>query len=90
MRPRQRVQLDALAGEAEQRGQQRERGEHRDGHDRRRRRRRGPARTLTPMSSMPSSEMTTVVPANSTDRPAVSMAMAIDSRTSWPAWSCSR
>ena len=42
------------------------------------------------MSSMPSSEMTTVVPANRTDRPAVSMAMPTDSRTVWPAWSCSR
>ena len=44
----------------------------------------------TPMSSMPSSEMTTVMPANSTERPAVSMAIATDSRTVWPAWSCSR
>jgi hypothetical protein len=49
-----------------------------------------PCTKLTPMSSMPNSEITTVVPANSTDRPAVSMAMAIDSRTVWPLWSCSR
>ena len=34
--------------------------------------------------------MTTVMPANSTERPAVSMAIVIDSRTVWPAWSCSR
>ena len=44
----------------------------------------------TPMSSMPSNEMTTVIPAKRTERPAVSMAMLIDVRTSWPAWSCSR
>ena len=43
-----------------------------------------------PMRSMPSTETTTVAPANSTARPAVSMAMATDSRTVWPAWSCSR
>ena len=43
-----------------------------------------------PMSSMPSSEITTVTPANTTERPAVSMAIATDSRPSWPAWSCSR
>ena len=43
-----------------------------------------------PMSSMPSSEITTVAPANTTERPAVSMAMPIDSRTSCPACSCSR
>ena len=35
-----------------------------------------------PISSMPSSEMTTVAPANTTERPAVSMAMPTDSRTS--------
>ncbi len=44
----------------------------------------------TPIRSMPRREMTTVMPANSTERPAVSMAMPTDSRTSWPAWSCSR
>ena len=49
-----------------------------------------PCTNATPMSSMPSSEITTVMPANSTDRPAVSMAMPMDSRTSWPVWSCSR
>ncbi len=40
-----------------------------------------PVTKVTPMRSMPSSEMTTVVPANSTDRPAVSRAMPMDSRT---------
>ena len=44
----------------------------------------------TPMSSMPSSEMTTVTPANRTERPAVSMAILTESRTLWPARSCSR
>ena len=34
-------------------------------------------RTPTSMTSMPSSEMTTVVPANRTARPAVSMATAV-------------
>ena len=43
-----------------------------------------------PMKSMPNSEMTTVAPANTTERPAVSIAMPIDSRMSWPACSCSR
>ena len=43
-----------------------------------------------PMKSMPNRETTTVAPANTTDRPAVSMAMPIDSRISWPACSCSR
>jgi hypothetical protein len=33
------------------------------------------------MISMPRSEITTVVPAKSTERPAVSMAVATDSRT---------
>ena len=40
-----------------------------------------PVTKATPMTSMPSSEITTVVPANSTERPAVSMAMTTDSRT---------
>ena len=44
----------------------------------------------TPITSMPSSEITTVNPANRTDRPAVSMATCTDSRTVCPAWSCSR
>jgi hypothetical protein len=42
------------------------------------------------MSIMLSSEITTVQPAKTTDRPAVSMAVVTDSRTVWPAWSCSR
>ena len=42
------------------------------------------------MVQRPSSEITTVRPANTTDRPAVSMAMATDSRDVCPAWSCSR
>ena len=49
-----------------------------------------PVTNVTPMTSMPSSEITTVNPANRTDRPAVSMAIVTDSRTVWPAWSCSR
>ena len=49
-----------------------------------------PCTNVTPMTSMPSSEMTTVNPAKSTERPAVSMAIWTDSRTVWPAWSCSR
>ena len=36
---------------------------------------------LTPIRSMPSSEITTVMPAKVTARPEVSMAMAIDSST---------
>ncbi len=43
-----------------------------------------------PMNSIPKSEMTTVAPANTTERPAVSMAMPTDSRTVCPACSCSR
>ena len=35
-----------------------------------------------PMRSIPRSEITTVAPAKTTERPAVSIAMAIDSRTS--------
>ena len=49
-----------------------------------------PDTKVMPISSMPSSEMTTVVPANSTERPAVSCAIATDSRTVWPPCSCSR
>ncbi len=49
-----------------------------------------PPTNPTPISSMPSKEMATVAPANTTERPAVSIAMPIDSRISWPAWSCSR
>jgi hypothetical protein len=49
-----------------------------------------PCTKPTPISSMPSREMTTVMPAKSTERPAVSMAIWMDSRTSWPVWSCSR
>ena len=37
-----------------------------------------PVMKLTCMTSMPSSEITTVVPANSTARPAVSMAMTVE------------
>ena len=35
-----------------------------------------------PMRNIPKSEITTVAPANTTERPAVSIAMPIDSRTS--------
>jgi hypothetical protein len=44
----------------------------------------------TLMTSMPSTEMTTVMPAKTTERPAVSSAIPIDSRIVWPVWSCSR
>ena len=40
-----------------------------------------PVTKLTPMINMPISEMTTVVPANTTARPAVSMAIDVASRT---------
>ena len=49
-----------------------------------------PLTRSTPMRSMPSREMTTVAPAKVTARPEVSMAMATDSPTVWPARSCSR
>jgi hypothetical protein len=39
---------------------------------------------LTPITSMPSREMTTVVPAKVTARPAVSIAMDVESSTLWP------
>ena len=52
--------------------------------------RASPFTKVTRTSSRPTSEMTTVVPANRTERPAVSMAMATDSRTVCPACSCSR
>jgi hypothetical protein len=39
---------------------------------------------------MPSREMTTVPPAKTTDRPAVSLAVRIDSRIVCPLWSCPR
>jgi hypothetical protein len=39
---------------------------------------------LTPITSMPSSEITTVVPAKVTARPAVSRAMDVESATEWP------
>ena len=44
----------------------------------------GPFRSPMPSVSMPSSATTTVVPANSTERPAVSIAVSVDSRTSAP------
>ena len=46
----------------------------------------GPSPNSVPVAS----EITTVNPAKSTERPAVSIAICTDSRTSWPAWSCSR
>ena len=49
-----------------------------------------PVTNVTPMISIPSSEMTTVRPANVTARPDVSIAIAMDSSTLWPSWSCSR
>jgi hypothetical protein len=49
-----------------------------------------PATKATPINSIPSSEMTTVVPANRTARPAVLMATAVASPPSRPAWMPSR
>ena len=43
-----------------------------------------PETKLSCMTSMPSSEMTTVVPAKSTARPAVSMAISVDASMLWP------
>jgi hypothetical protein len=43
-----------------------------------------------PISTMPSREITTVAPAKTADRPAVSIAIRIDSRIGCPSWSCSR
>jgi hypothetical protein len=45
---------------------------------------------LTPTSIIDSNEITTVQPAKITDRPAVSTAVATESRTGLPLWSCSR
>ena len=59
MSPRQLGPLDVLAGEAEQRGQQRERGEHGDATVTAALTAR-PCTKPMPMSSMPSSEITTV------------------------------
>ncbi len=49
-----------------------------------------PLMNETPISSMPSSEMMTIVPAKLTDRPAVSMAVTVASSGSSPAWMPSR
>ena len=43
-----------------------------------------PETKLSCMISMPSSEMTTVVPANTTARPAVSIAISVESSMLWP------
>ena len=43
-----------------------------------------PPTNETPINSMPSKEMTTVAPANTTERPAVSIAMPVDSRMLCP------
>ena len=49
-----------------------------------------PLTNESPISSIPSSEMTTVVPANSTARPAVLMAVAVASSELRPRWTPSR
>ena len=49
-----------------------------------------PETKLSCMMSSPINEMTTVVPANSTDRPAVSMATMVEASTEWPLWRFSR
>ena len=43
-----------------------------------------------PMSSMPSSEITTVIPANTTARPAVPAAASIAARGGRPSWTPAR
>ena len=76
--PRQRRDLDPLAGEAEEGGQQRERRDHRHGTTTAAEMAR-PEMNETPMTIIPRKEMTTVSPAKVTARPAVSIAMAIAS-----------
>ena len=49
-----------------------------------------PEMKLICIRSIPSSEMTTVVPAKATDRPAVSRAAVTAGLMSSPLWSCSR
>jgi hypothetical protein len=49
-----------------------------------------PFTKLSPMISMPSSEMTTVVPAKVTARPAVSMANDVANSLLWPLFRFSR
>jgi hypothetical protein len=49
-----------------------------------------PVTKLMPITSIPSSEMTTVVPAKVTARPAVSMATSVARATSMPVWRFSR
>ncbi len=49
-----------------------------------------PDTKLICMTSMPRSEITTVVPAKATARPAVSIALRTAGPMSSPAWSCSR
>ena len=71
-------ELDPFTGEPQQGRQQGERGEQRqrdhDGH----RRSPCPETKLSCMISMPSSEITTVVPANTTARPAVFIAISVE------------
>ena len=49
-----------------------------------------PVTKARPITNMPHSEMTTVVPANSTARPAVLMAVAVASSVERPLWRPSR
>ena len=49
-----------------------------------------PEMKLSCMMSRPIREMTTVVPANSTARPAVSIATRVEDSTLWPLWRFSR
>jgi hypothetical protein len=49
-----------------------------------------PSTNANPISSIPSSEMTTVVPAKSTARPDVIKAARLADSGSWPAWRCWR
>ena len=49
-----------------------------------------PEMKVSCMTSMPISEMTTVVPAKSTARPAVFIAMSVEASMVWPLWRFSR
>ena len=84
MRPRQRVSSTRAPAKPSSAGQERDRRRSRSRPRRPRRRWPGPDTNETFMTSMPISEMTTVVPANTTARPAVSIATAVASSIAGP------
>ena len=89
MRPRQRVSSTRLPAKPSRAGSRVSEAIDRDGHD-------GgggdgeAGDEARSMSSMPSSEITTVVPAKDTARPAVSMARTVASSVEAPLWRFSR